>query len=67
MESVLQLYGAAMVILPVVAFVSLRKSVRNGGVSKRGAMVRYAGVVVAPIVTRVTNCALCRRTNFRAV
>lgn len=49
LESVLQLYGTAMVILPVIAFVSLRKSVRNGGLSKRGALVRYAGMVVAPI------------------
>lgn len=49
MESILQLYGAAMVILPVIAFVSLRKSIRYGGLSKRGALVRYAGTVVAPI------------------
>lgn len=50
MESILQLYGTAMVILPVVAFVSLRKRIRCGGLSKRGAMVRYAAMVVAPIV-----------------
>lgn len=49
MESILQLYGAAMVILPVITFVSLRKRIRYGGLSKRGALVRYAGMVVAPI------------------
>lgn len=49
MESILQLYGTAMVILPVVAFVSLRKRIRDGGLSKRGALVRYAAMVVAPI------------------
>ncbi len=50
MESILQLYGTAMVVLPVVAFVSLRKRIRFGALSKRGALLRYAGMVVVPIV-----------------
>lgn len=49
MESILQLYGTAMVVLPVVAFVSLRKRIRYGALSKRGALFRYAGMVVVPI------------------
>jgi len=49
MESVLQLFGMAMVVLPVVAFVSLRRKIRHEGLSKRAAMLRYAGVVVMPV------------------
>ena len=50
MESILQLYGLAMVVLPVFAFVSLRKKIRNDGMAKRSALVRYAGIVVTPIL-----------------
>ena len=50
MESVLQLYGLAMVILPVYAFVSLRKQLRHEHVTKPVALLRYVGMVVAPIV-----------------
>ena len=50
MESILQLYGLAMVILPVYAFVSLRKKIRHEGMFKRSALIRYAGIVVTPIL-----------------
>ena len=50
MESVLQLYGLAMVILPVYAFVSLRKKLRHQHLGKPAALLRYVGLVVAPIV-----------------
>jgi len=49
MESVLQLYGLAMVILPVYAFVSLRKKLRHQHLGKPAALLRYVGLVVAPI------------------
>lgn len=49
MESVLQLYGLVMVILPVHAFVSLRKQLRNERLAKLGAVCRYAGLVIAPV------------------
>ena len=49
MESVLQLYGLAMVILPVYAFVSLRKKLRHQRLGKPAALIRYVGLVVAPI------------------
>jgi hypothetical protein len=44
MESILQLYGLAMVVLPVYGFVSLRKKIRHDGMPKTAARV-----VVAPI------------------
>lgn len=50
MESVLQLYGLAMVVLPVYAFVSIRKKIRYERLPKKTALMRYAGLVVAPIV-----------------
>jgi len=50
MESVLQLYGLAMVILPVYAFVSLRNQLRHRILTKPAALLRYIGIVVAPIV-----------------
>ncbi|UCD68926.1 MAG: hypothetical protein JSW48_02150 [Betaproteobacteria bacterium] len=49
MESLLQLYGLAMVVLPVCGFVSLRKKIRDDGMPKSAALLRYIGVVVAPI------------------
>ena len=49
MESILQLYGLAMVVLPVYAFVSLRKRIRYERLSKKAALLRYAGLVAAPI------------------
>ncbi len=49
MESILQLYGLAMVVLPVYGFVSLRKRIRHQGMKKSAALLRYMGVVVAPI------------------
>lgn len=49
MESILQLYGLAMVVLPVYGFVSLRKRIRHAGMQKTAALLRYMGVVVAPI------------------
>ncbi|MGD2141561.1 MAG: hypothetical protein PVH25_14280 [Burkholderiales bacterium] len=51
MESVLQLYGLAMVILPVYAFVSLRKRIRHEHLSMQAALLRYIGLVIAPIAT----------------
>ena len=50
MESILQLYGLAMVVLPVYGFVSLRKKIRHDGMAKGAALLRYMAVVVAPIV-----------------
>ena len=50
MESILQLYGLAMVVLPVYGFVSLRNRIRHGGMRKSAALLRYMGIVVAPIV-----------------
>jgi multidrug efflux pump subunit AcrB len=50
MDSILQLYGLAMVVLPVYAFVSLRKKIRHEGMPKRSALIRYAGIVFTPIL-----------------
>ncbi len=50
MESILQLYGLAMVVLPVYAFVSLRRKIRDDGLSKPTALLRYIGIVVLPII-----------------
>ena len=50
MDSLVQLYGMAMVVLPVIAFVSLRKRIRYEGMSRRGALARYAAQVVMPIL-----------------
>jgi hypothetical protein len=49
MESILQLYGLAMVVLPVYAFVSMRKKIRHDHLSKSAALLRYIGVVTTPI------------------
>ena len=58
MESVLQLYGMAMVVLPVVAFVSLRKRVRHEGLSRQAALTRYAAMVVMPVLAYAVVFAL---------
>ena len=50
MESVLQLYGLVMVILPVHAFVSLRKRLRDERFSRLSALGHYAGSVMSPVV-----------------
>ena len=50
MESILQLYQLAMVVLPVYGFVSLRKRIRYGGLSKKRAALRYAGMMFAPML-----------------
>ena len=50
MESILQLYQLAMVVLPVYGFVSLRKRIRYGGLSRKRAALRYAGMVFAPML-----------------
>ena len=50
LESLLQLYGMAMVLLPVVAFVSLRKRIRFEGIRRRSALARYAGTVILPVL-----------------
>jgi uncharacterized membrane protein (DUF485 family) len=50
MESILQLYQLAMVVLPVYGFVSLRKQIRFGRLSKKRALLRYAGMVFAPML-----------------
>ena len=50
MESILQLYQLAMVVLPVYGFVSLRKQIRYGGLSKRRALLHYAAMVFAPML-----------------
>ena len=50
MESILQLYQLAMLLLPVYGFVSLRKRIRHGGLSKKRATLRYAGMVFAPLL-----------------
>ena len=56
MESVLQLYGLVMVILPVYAFMSLRKRLRHEQMTRLAALRRYAGWVIAPVV--VCACML---------
>jgi hypothetical protein len=50
MESILQLYQLAMVVLPVYGFVSLRKRIRFGGLSKKRAALRYAAMLFAPML-----------------
>lgn len=60
MESVLQLYGLAMVILPVYAFVSLRKRMRREHLARQAALLRYVGLVIAPIVTYACLYGLAR-------
>jgi hypothetical protein len=50
MESILQLYQLAMLVLPVYGFVSLRKRIRHSGLSKKRASLRYAGMVFAPML-----------------
>jgi hypothetical protein len=50
MDSILQLYQLAMVVLPVYGFVSLRKRIRYGGLSRKRAALRYAGMVFAPML-----------------
>jgi uncharacterized membrane protein (DUF485 family) len=50
MESVLQLYQLAMLVLPVYGYVSLRKRIRYGELSKKRAALRYAGMVFAPML-----------------
>lgn len=47
-----------MVVLPVYAFVSLRKLIRWGDVSRRAALVRYAAMVVCPILIYAALFAL---------
>lgn len=59
MDSVLQLYGLAMVILPVYGFVSLRKRIRFGRLAKSAALLRYAALVIAPIVLYAAIFILC--------
>ena len=49
MESILQLYGLAVVVLPVYGFVSLRKRIRHEGMPKSAALLRYVGIVIAPV------------------
>lgn len=58
MESLVQLYGMAMVVLPVVAFVSLRKRICNEGMSRWGAIGRYAANVSMPILAYASLFAL---------
>lgn len=50
MESILQLYQLAMIVLPVYGFVSLRKQVRRSELTKRQAFLRYAGMVFTPML-----------------
>ncbi len=50
MESILQLYQLAMLVMPVYGFVSLRKRIRYTGLSKTRAALRYAGMVFAPML-----------------
>ncbi len=50
MESILQLYQFAMVVLPVYGFVSLRKRIRSGELSRSRAALRYSGIVFAPML-----------------
>ncbi len=50
MDSILHLYQLAMVVLPVYGFVSLRKQIRHGELSKMRASLRYAGMVFAPML-----------------
>jgi hypothetical protein len=49
MESFLQLYQLAMVVLPVYGFVSLRKQIRRGELSRKRAALRYAAMIFAPM------------------
>ena len=50
MESIQQLYQLAMLVLPVYGFVSLRKRIRYGGLSKKRAALHYVGMVFAPML-----------------
>lgn len=50
MESILQLYQLAMIVLPVYGFVSLRKQVRRSELTKWQASLRNAGMVFAPML-----------------
>jgi hypothetical protein len=50
MESLLQLYGFALVITPVYGFVSLRNRIRYDKLPRRSALMRYPGIVIAPVV-----------------
>ena len=50
MESILQLFQLAMIVLPVYGFVSLRKQIRYAGLSKKRAGLRYAGMVFSPML-----------------
>ena len=50
MESILQLYGLVMVIVPVYAFVTLRRRLRSERLPRPAALLRYAATVVAPVV-----------------
>ena len=59
MESVLQLYGLAMVISPVYGFVSLRKRIRDTSLSKWAAFLRYVAIVFVPIVAYAALFFLC--------
>ena len=49
MESILQLYQLAMMVLPVYGYVSLRKEVRRREILKRKALLRYASMVFLPM------------------
>ena len=58
-ESLLQLYGLALVVLPVYGFVSLRKRIRFDSLPKVAALVRYVGIVLAPVVAYAGIFLLC--------
>ena len=58
MESILQLYGLAVVVLPVYGFVSLRKRVRYEHLSRGSALLRYAGLLLVPLAVYAVVFAL---------
>lgn len=58
-ESLLQLYGLALVVLPVYGFVSLRKRIRFDSLPKAAALVRYVAMVLAPVVAYAVIFLLC--------
>ena len=49
-EWVLLLYGLAMLVLPVYAFIALLRRVKRGMLAKVRAFWYYAGLVVAPVI-----------------
>ncbi len=52
-EWVLAVYGLAMLVLPIYAFIVLRRRVKRGMLIKVRAFWYYAGLVVTPVISYV--------------